>query len=566
MGRVRTIMAVRILLPLLLLFLVQGCSLSPSHEDEPAATSSRDEVVVGEIEEALQSGSGGRGIADAGVADREIPAAVNEELLPPLVVNVPDAPSVNLEPRFNVMVRDLPAQEFFLGLVEGTPYSVVLAPDVEGTITLSLQSVTVPEVLETVRGVYGYDYQPVPGGYMILSSSIRTQIFQLDYLNIKRDGSSSTMISFGQLSGDGDSAELSGSEVATTTQADFWSELQTTLVSIVGTGGGRKVVISPQTGVIAVHALPVELRSVEQFIETLQSNLRRQVLLEAKILEVELKDGYQSGINWAGLFEPGSGKTIVAGQTGRSGGVFDSTSGVVTSNSPGSGKFSQVELDTGAFGGVFSLAFNLNDFTALIELLETQGVVRVLSSPRVSTINNQKAVIKVGTDEFFVTDIGTTTTTGTSTTSEQDVELTPFFSGISLDVTPQINRKGEVVLHVHPSVVEVSDDSKVLPTSSTAVPLAKSSVRESDSIVIAQNGQVVVIGGLMKTTQKESEASTPGLSDLPVVGGMFQHERTSLKKLELVILIRPTVIAGQEQWHSELQQTAQRFRRLNMDE
>ncbi len=566
MGRIQIVMAERLLLPLLLLFMLQGCSLTPSSEDESEVTPSRDALVVGEIEEALRSGRGEQGAADSATEEREIPAAVNEELLPPLVVNVPDAPNVNLEPRFNVMVRDLPAEEFFLGLVEGTPYSVVLAPGVEGSITLSLQSVTVPEVLETVRDVYGYDYQPVPGGYMILSTAIRTRIFQLDYLNIKRDGSSSTMISFGQLSGDGDNAELSGSEVSTTTQADFWSELQTTLVSIVGTGEGRKVVISPQTGVIAVHALPTELRSVEQFIETLQSNLRRQVLLEAKILEVELKDGYQSGVNWAALFEPGSGKSIVAGQTGRSGGVFDSATGVVSSNSPGTGKFSQVELDTGAFGGVFSLAFNLNDFTALIELLETQGVVRVLSSPRVSTINNQKAVIKVGTDEFFVTDVGTVTTTGTSTNIEQDVELTPFFSGISLDVTPQINRNGEVVLHVHPSVVEVSDDSKVLPTSTTAVPLAKSSVRESDSIVIAQNGQVVVIGGLMKTTQKESEATTPGLSSLPLVGGMFGHERTSLKKLELVILIRPTVISGQEQWHSELQQTARRFRRLNMDE
>lgn len=554
---IRGTMMRRFMASLFLLLLLQGCTGSPP----------RDQSVINQIDNAL-----GAGVAEAGkaadnvVTSEELPDAVNEELLPPLIVNVPDSPNVTLEPRFNVVVRDLAAEEFFLGLFEGTSYSVVLAPGVEGTITLSLRSATVPEVLQTVRDVYGYDYQPVPGGYMILPSAIRTQIFQINYLNINRDGSSRTTISFGQLSDSEGGSELSGSDVSTTTKADFWSELQTTLVSIVGSEDGRKVVISPQTGVIAVHALPVELRSAGNFLETLQDNLRRQVLLEAKILEVELKDGYQSGVNWAALFEPGSGKSVVAGQTGRSGGVFDSATGVVDSNSPGTGKFSQVELDPAAFGGIFSLALNLNDFTALIELLETQGVVRVLSSPRISTINNQKAVIKVGTDEFFVTDVGTTTTT-TSTTpiTEQDVELTPFFSGIALDVTPQISREGEVVLHVHPSVVEVSDGTKNLTGSLANVPLAKSSVRESDSIVIAQNGQIVVIGGLMKSTQRENDAETPGLSGLPLVGGLFRHERTSVKKLELVILIRPTVVVGQEQWRSELEQTARRFRRLNVN-
>lgn len=496
-------------------------------------------------------------------SESSIPAAINEELLPPLVVNLPDASKVQLEPRFNVMVQDLPAREFFLGLVEETSYSIVLQPGIEGAITLSLQSVTVPEVLQVVRDVYGYDFKPVSGGYMILPSAIRTEIFQVDYLNINRDGSSRTTISFGQLADEATGTDVSGSEVATTTKADFWSELQETLVHIIGSEEGRKVVISPQTGVIAVHALPVELRAAGEFLENLQKNLRRQVLLEAKILEVELSDGFQSGVNWSMLSEPGSGKSIVAGQTGRSGGVFDS--GVVTDSNTSTDRFSQVELDNNAFGGVFSLAFNLNDFTSLIEMLETQGTVRVLSSPRVSTINNQKAVIKVGTDEFFVTDIGSTTTTGTTTATEQDVELTPFFSGISLDVTPQINSQGEVVLHVHPSVVEVTDGSKVLPTSSTAVPLAKSSVRESDSIVIAQDGQIVVIGGLMKSTQTENDASTPLLGDLPVVGGLFSHERSAVKKLELVILLRPRVISEQEGWRSEIRQTSQRFRALNMD-
>ncbi|MBT3308391.1 MAG: pilus (MSHA type) biogenesis protein MshL [Gammaproteobacteria bacterium] len=541
------------LLPLLLI--VSGCSNAPV-EEYPSVQREMDAILQEAQPVAMEQ---------TAVIHQDIPVVINQALLPPLTVDVPDQPAINLEPRFNVKVKELSADDFFMGLIEDTDYSIVLSPGIKGgTITLSLQSVTVPEVLETVKSVYGYDYQPITGGYMILPSSIRTQIFQIDYLNISRDGTSRTTVSFGQLSTQDNNA-ISGSDISTTTKADFWTELQQTLLNIVGTAEGRKVVISPQTGVIAVHAMPKELRSVEQFLGSLQTNLRRQVLLEAKILEVELNDGSQSGINWSTMFEPKTGSSIVAGQSGSSGSVLDS--GLVNTSTAAVGKFAQVALDTAAFGGVFGLAFNFNDFTAMIELLKTQGAVRVLSSPRVSTINNQKAVIKVGTDEFYVTDIGTTTTTGTTATTSQDVELTPFFSGISLDVTPQINQTGEVVLHVHPSVVEVVDGSKNLPTgnnTTTSVPLAKSSVRESDSIVIAQDGQVVVIGGLMKSRQKQDDASTPGASDLPVAGNLFKHQRSAVKKLELVILLKPTVIRGQESWRNELKQTAQRFKRLSI--
>ena len=125
--------------------------------------------------------------------------------------------------------------------------------------------------------------------------------------------------------------------------------------------------------------------------------------------------------------------------------------------------------------------------------------MNVLSSPRIATMNNQKAVIKVGTDEFFVTDISSTTVTGAATTTSPSIELTPFFSGVALDVTPQISEQGEITLHVHPSVSRVEDQIKSIEfgtdDTTLTVPLARSTVREADSIVRARNGQVVVIGG-----------------------------------------------------------------------
>jgi MSHA biogenesis protein MshL len=163
----------------------------------------------------------------------------------------------------------------------------------------------------------------------------------------------------------------------------------------------------------------------------------------------------------------------------------------------------------------------------------------------VSTLNNQKAVIKVGTDEFFVTDIATTTTsTSGATTTSPSVSLTPFFSGIALDVTPQVSDDGVITLHVHPTISEVSETNKLLPlgNGSQTVPLATANVRESDSVIRAKSGQVVVIGGLMQSVTDNQRAGIPGLSDVPVVGGAFGQRRNSELKKELVILLRPVVV------------------------
>ena len=209
------------------------------------------------------------------------------------------------------------------------------------------------------------------------------------------------------------------------------------------------------------------------------------------------------------------------------------------------------------------VAVNTGDFKAFIELLETQGSVIVLSSPRIATMNNQKAVIKVGTDEFFVTDISSTTVTGAATTTSPSIELTPFFSGVALDVTPQISQKGEITLHVHPSVSRVEDQTKSIEfgtgDTTLTVPLARSTVREADSIVRARNGQVVVIGGLMEDILADDQTPTPGLSKLPLVGPLFRQSGYNVRKTELVILLRPLVAQADRPWRNLLEESAKRL-------
>jgi MSHA biogenesis protein MshL len=169
----------------------------------------------------------------------------------------------------------------------------------------------------------------------------------------------------------------------------------------------------------------------------------------------------------------------------------------------------------------------------------------------------------VGTDEFFVTDISTTTTSGTATTTTPDVELTPFFSGIALDVTPQISASGEIILHVHPSISEVEDQQKVisLGTETLELPLAKSTIRESDSVVRARSGQVIVIGGLMQTNSREEKSKIPLLGDLDKVGSLFRQRSEATEKVELVILLKPT-IADSQAWRTTLQQSLGNFNDL----
>ena len=190
----------------------------------------------------------------------------------------------------------------------------------------------------------------------------------------------------------------------------------------------------------------------------------------------------------------------------------------------------------------------------MIDLLQTQGNVQVLSSPRITATNNQKAVIKVGEDEYFVTEVSSTTTTGTSTTTTPEVGINPFFSGIALDVTPQIDKDGSVILHVHPSVTVTAEQNKTIQLGNEQfiLPLAQSRIRESDTIIRAKSGEIVVIGGLIETYTIDEESKTPLFGDIPLLGGLFKSVSESTQKRELIILLKPVVI-GQDTWKTQLQ-------------
>jgi MSHA biogenesis protein MshL len=529
------------------------------------------------------------------------PAEVEQALVPPLVVEMPSV-GKRLEPSFDLVVNNAPAAQVFAAMVSGTRYSILVHPEVKDIVSVSLKDITVPEALNAMRELYGFEFKLDGTRIYVQPRGLRTQIFHVNYLLGRREGRADVRVASGSIQSPGFTAPglpgsttapaatnatpgastgqaVESSRVTTSSVNDYWRDLQAALNAIVGDGKGRSVIINAQSGVIVVRAMPEEMRDVVSFLKKMQAVVERQVMLEAKILEVQLSDGYQTGINWSafrnggntrvsgGVAQPGTVLSTTGPLiSGASGITFDAAGNITSATSPSIGAVagtSLVNFPTGP-AGLFGLAFQTSNFAALINFLETQGGVQVLSSPRIATLNNQKAVLKVGTDEFFVTNVSTTTSsTGSTSTVSPTITVQPFFSGIALDVTPQIADDGQIILHIHPSVSVVSDKTKTLNLGELGVitlPLASSNVNESDTIVRVSDGSIVAIGGLMKQNQTADNASLPGLGDVPGLGALFSNKRKSLLKSELVILLKTTVIRGEQTWQSQAREVDERVR------
>lgn len=544
------------------------------------------------------------------------PAAVEQALLPPVRMDMPEMHGLPAEARFDLSVSNAPAQQVFMSIVSGTRYSMLVHPNVSGMISVNLKDVTIQEALGAIRELYGYEYKIEGSRIFIQPISIQTRVFNVNYLIGQRLGRSDVRVTSGSIAdvpniGTGQPGTAGvpsptgipgaagtllpgvtdSSRIQTQTRNDFWDVLEKTLLAIVGGEPGRSVVVNAQAGVVVVRAMPAELRGVENYLKAVRASVERQVVLEAKIIEVTLNNQYQAGINWAAF----SGGGLSAGQVSQASSLQRRAPGsppssltvgsqpgidpATAASSPASGVITAIPGSTlinstipGA--SLFGLAFQTRNFAALLTFLESQGGVQVLSSPRIATINNQKAVLKVGIDQFFLTSITGNTTTATTLTSTgaavpafPNITLRPFFSGVALDITPQIDEDSNIILHIHPSVSNVQEEKRLVDLGQTFggpvnLPVAKSNVSETDSVVKVGDGNILAIGGLMKIDVENNRSGLPGSPDEGVLGALTGSTSRTMVKKELVILIKPTVVQGGGETADDVRRSRERI--LNM--
>ncbi|HEY8876848.1 MAG TPA: secretin N-terminal domain-containing protein [Roseateles sp.] len=552
--------------------LLAGCADKPLRVAQPSQAL-REELQAQRSAPAAPPASAASAVPAPGVVAQPVPAP---------------APALPPEPRFDLIVNGAPARDVFLSLVSDTRYSMLVHPSVSGQLSVTLKGVTLRESLDAIREVYGFDYAIDGRRITVFPPTLQTRVFTINALAHQRSGRSEVRVSSGAApasnssnpAGGGSSTPTGGSsgsggntvlqqessQLSTKVSSDFWSETANALKALVGSGDGRTVITSPQTGTVAVRAMPDELRHVEAWLKATRIAVERQVMLEAKIVEVELREGYQSGIDWSRIGDRGA-----IGQTSVNPSIPTGVNTIVNPLVSNSRGFPVLSTGTqqpawpdlipvpSAGGGALGLALSRGGFQALLSFIESHGDTQILSSPRIATLNNQKAVLKVGTDDYFITGIsgsnsGTNSgNSGTNGTTNQipTLTLTPFFSGIALDVTPQIDAADMITLHVHPSVSSVTEKVKQVDLGSVGnfrLPLASSSVNESDTVVRIPDGHIVAIGGLMQMEASRRGSGVPGADSNPITSMLFGNRANNGRKRELVVLIKPSIIRSAEDW------------------
>lgn len=315
----------------------------------------------------------------------------------------------------------------------------------------------------------------------------------------------------------------------------------TTVVKRTTFREAASIIINPEAGVVVVRATSRQHEKVQEYLDLVLTNARRQVIIEATIAEVSLSDNYQQGINWQSL------RTLRPGSPGAGFSAAQNPTGVPVPNpfTASSGSFATVSGTTpGAFAFLLNYVAPGLGLSSTLSLLETFGKVKVLSSPKISVLNNQTAMLKVVDNVvyFLIKNDSTTTTTGTTnnfTSTPQSVSV-----GLVMSVTPQISENGSILLNVRPTISSLKGAGKTDPTPGLAVAnvVPEIQTREMESMLRLSDGEVAVMGGLMEDRVNYNTNEIPGLGGVPVIGNFFRNRNDTTTKTELVIFLKPTII------------------------
>ncbi|MDO8737817.1 pilus (MSHA type) biogenesis protein MshL [Candidatus Deferrimicrobium sp.] len=421
--------------------------------------------------------------------------------------------------RYTLVMAGADARELFLSLARENDFNLVLSPEVSGTVTMDIKEATAEELMDEVCGMLGC--RAVFGGKTVRVAPEKrvTRVFPVDYLLTGRTGAGSLMASTSASGGGGGgggstttSESQSTNSVTTEEKADFWGGLAEEIGALLSPGGG-KVVVNRTSGTVTVTDYMANVEQVERHLRMIEARVRTGVVIETRIMEVTLDDSTKYGINWTALPDLSS----------------LSLSGSLTG-----GATAAQGLSTGST--TFQLGVAGSKFNAFLDALAQAGNLNVLSAPKVSTLNNQKAIIRIGRQDVFFRAV----ITPASTTSAAFTTYTPdsVTEGIILSVTPQVGQDGRIMLAIHPTITEKVGEA-VAPDKNTAPIL---DVRETNTVVTVADGETVFIGGMMQERTQETVKSVPLLGDIPYLGALFRSNEQIKKKTELVILISPRIV------------------------
>jgi MSHA type pilus biogenesis protein MshL len=511
------------------------------------------------------------------------PQSPPEEKLKELVIPQMEEAKKVPDRLFSVYARDSNIQDVLLAFSKDSELNIVIDPDLNGKVTIDLKRVTLKEALGAILSPLGWTYA-IDGKFIkILRPRMETRLFTLNYIATKRTGKREVYAST-NAGGGLQTSSLPGQQTAlspggirtgytdliSVDEVDLWKEIQKGLEGLIFGAvvekekevssekettnwtrvdeRGRKLIINKSTGTIMVTDYPPNLNKVASYLETVEGSSQRQVTIQAKIMEVILSDDHKEGINWKVIEGLPRSINVAWGLTNKAGttGFPGSTTGYVSSPSSSGGTAASSISTPGIFkiapyGGIFALGAAGTEIALsdIMQAIAEQGDVKVLSSPTISTLNNQKAIIRVGNqDVFFITGAVATQTTVTQIIQPMTIDI-----GILLDVTPQIAEDGTIIMNIHPSITDKTGE-KTTPDGKSTFPLL--SVRETDTTVRVRDGQTIIIAGLMQEKTLENYTGVPLLHSIPLLGGVFRYKTGTKINSELVIMITPTLQVGKK--------------------
>ena len=505
--------------------------------------------------------------------------------IPPPVRNIVMPPPPASGPRgerYSVVVNRVRVQDLLYALARDAKVNIDIHPGIEGLVTLNAIDQTLPQLLGRIARQVDMRYELDGANIVVMPDSPFLRNYHVDYINLGRTTTTAVGISTqvqaggasgtpgGTSGGGGNSASGSNNSttlVTSTINNRFWDTLiqnvkdllrETDRVVPLDQQGGRanartaasanaaaanegteveprvlyreaaSVIANPETGVLSVRATGRQHEKVQEFLDHVQGSARRQVLIESTIVEVQLSDQYQGGVDWSRIVSSGNG--------------FNWSQSLLGSTL-GQAPFASVTYNPSAAtqGGL----------TGTLRLLDQFGTTRVLSSPKLAALNNQTAVLKV-VDNIVYFSIESSTTTTANVAAQTSITTTPHSVsvGLVMSVTPQISETGEVALVVRPTISRIidfkNDPTPLLVDKNLSAPLTNPvpeiQVREMESVLHVNSGQVVVLGGLMQDTVQTSRNGVPGLAQIPGVGDAFSVRNDTSKKVELVVFLRPVFL------------------------